>query len=349
MRKERVENPDEIAELIRMAERLARAHPCGIQMESWWLLPWLETLAQRPFAIVLREGNDILACGFFERREASLALRGLIKKRILTFLSQGPTDFSDVLACPDVKPGDVARTFAEALKGVPKVDEIRLEQFPGSSAFASPLSDAFGVKLQDWVRVYFADLRVGYEALWRGAGRNARRDIHKKERKLRENFEVRYDVLKEADEALISEMVSLNAKRRERRSPFIGKRADFTSRMIRESQAKGRLLIFTMRADSSLISYRLGFLRDGIFWDWNTSYDPGLFELSPGKIHLAHAIRWCADAGLAEFNFMRGDEDYKRIWSTGYTMNRALALPLPTFRMRMVGAWARKPPRMPQA
>ncbi|MEO0249920.1 MAG: GNAT family N-acetyltransferase [candidate division WOR-3 bacterium] len=339
MRAERVEGFDEIAELIRFSEPWAKAHSSGIQMEAWWLLPWLEALAQKPFAIVIRDGNDPVALGFFERRRASLAIRGLVRKRVLTFLSQGPSDFSDILLAPDVRPADLAPVFAEALKIVPKVDEIRLEQFPESSAFARPLSDATGAKLLDWVKVYFSDLRAGYDALWRGAGRNARRDIHKKERRLRESFEIGYDVIREADEALLSEIVSLNQKRKDRRSPFIGKRAGFTLRMIRECQDAGELLVFTMRANGSLISYRLGFLRDGVFYDWNTSYDPEFFDLSPGKVQLAHALRWCVDTELKEFNFMRGDEDYKRIWSTGHTMNRTIILPLPTLRMRMAGAW----------
>ncbi|MGB9589830.1 MAG: GNAT family N-acetyltransferase, partial [Candidatus Hydrothermia bacterium] len=307
MRAERIENPREIAELIRLAEPWALAHPWGIQMEPWWLMPWLETLSRRPIAIAMRDGNALTACGFFERRRASLVMRGILKKRVLVFLSQGPADFSDLLMAPGVKPDEVASVFAEALRNIPKVDELRLEQFPESSAVSRPLSGALETSLRDWVRVYSADLTIGYEALWRGAGRNARRDIHKKVRKLLERFQIKYDALGEADEAIVSEIISLNQKRGERRSPFLGKSAGFTRRMIRECEAAGRLLIFTMRADSALISYRLGFLRDGVFWDWNTSYDPALFKLSPGKVHLTHILKYCVDKGFREFNFMRGD------------------------------------------
>jgi CelD/BcsL family acetyltransferase involved in cellulose biosynthesis len=339
---ERVEARDEIADLIRLAEPWALAHPLGIQMESWWLLPYLGTIARRPLAIALRDGNDLLALGFLERRRASLALRGLARKRVLVFLSQGPSDFSDLLLAPGVKPDEVVAAFAEALRNIPGIDELALEQFPESSRVAGGLSTALGAPLQDWVRVYSADLSAGYEALWRGTGRNARRDIHKKERKLRELLEIRHEMLTHLDDALVSKIISLNQRRGERRSPFLGRGADFTLRMIHECQAAGRLLVFAMMAGDSLVSYRLGFLRDGVFYDWNTSYDPDLFELSPGKIHLAHILKYAVDQGFREFNFMRGDEDYKRIWSTGHTTNRALVLPLPTMRMRLAGAWARR-------
>jgi len=339
---ERLESRDEIAELIRAAEPWAIANPSGIQMEPWWLLSYLETMARKPVAVIIRDGNDPIAFGFFEKKGASLALRGLIKKRVLVFLSQGPSDFSDILIAPGAEPNEALPPIAKALRDIPKIDEIRLEQFPESSPLAQGLAAAVGTRLQDWVKVYFADLSVGYEALWRGAGRNARRDIHKKTRRFLERFEIRHEVLREAEEALLSEIISLNQKRGDRKSPFLGKRAGFTLRMIRECQAKGRLLLFTMRANGSLVSYRLGFLRDGVFYDWNTSYDPALFELSPGKIQLAWVLRWCAENQLREFNFMRGDEEYKRIWSTGHTTNRALIQTLPTLRLRLASAWARR-------
>jgi CelD/BcsL family acetyltransferase involved in cellulose biosynthesis len=34
-------------------------------------------------------------------------------------------------------------------------------------------------------------------------------------------------------------------------------------------------------------------------------------ELSPGWVLLAQVIQWCAEHGRSEFDFMRGDEDYK--------------------------------------
>jgi len=342
LKAERVESRDEIAELIRLSEPWAQAHPAGVQMESWWLVPYLETLAQRAFAVVINDGNDPVAFGFFERRRASLALRGLLKKRLLVFLSQGPADFSDILIAPGAEPDEIAPFLSKAIASVPKFDEIRLEQLPELSRIGQALSRSMGSALQDWVKVYFADLSVGYDALWQGAGRNARRDIHKKARRLHERFEIKHEVLREADDTLLSEIISLNLKRGERRSPFLGKRAGFTLRMIRECQARGRLLLFTMRANGSLVSYRLGFLRDGVFYDWNTSYDPALSELSPGKVQLARILMWCAENHLREFNFMRGDEDYKRIWSTGHTTNRTLIRQNPTLRMRLASAWARR-------
>ena len=34
-------------------------------------------------------------------------------------------------------------------------------------------------------------------------------------------------------------------------------------------------------------------------------------ELSPGWVLLGHVIQWCCENGRYEFDFMRGDEEYK--------------------------------------
>jgi CelD/BcsL family acetyltransferase involved in cellulose biosynthesis len=34
-------------------------------------------------------------------------------------------------------------------------------------------------------------------------------------------------------------------------------------------------------------------------------------ELSPGWVLLANTIQWCCENGRYEFDFMRGDEEYK--------------------------------------
>jgi CelD/BcsL family acetyltransferase involved in cellulose biosynthesis len=34
-------------------------------------------------------------------------------------------------------------------------------------------------------------------------------------------------------------------------------------------------------------------------------------EFSPGWVLLGHTIEWCCENGRYEFDFMRGDEEYK--------------------------------------
>ena len=52
----------------------------------------------------------------------------------------------------------------------------------------------------------------------------------------------------------------------------------------------------------------------------NTTVDAAvtrLARLSPARLLLERLVRWCFDRGLAEFDFMPGDQEYKAQWSDG--------------------------------
>jgi CelD/BcsL family acetyltransferase involved in cellulose biosynthesis len=46
-------------------------------------------------------------------------------------------------------------------------------------------------------------------------------------------------------------------------------------------------------------------------WGYNSGVSRDYMELSPGWVLLTHQIQWACDHGRNEFDFMRGDEDYK--------------------------------------
>ena len=45
---------------------------------------------------------------------------------------------------------------------------------------------------------------------------------------------------------------------------------------------------------------------------YNSGYDPAYSHLAVGLISKAHAIRDSIERGLTRFDFLRGEEDYKR-------------------------------------
>ena len=46
-------------------------------------------------------------------------------------------------------------------------------------------------------------------------------------------------------------------------------------------------------------------------WVYNSELDRRFTEYSPGWVLLAYLLRWANENGRDEFDFMRGDEDYK--------------------------------------
>jgi CelD/BcsL family acetyltransferase involved in cellulose biosynthesis len=46
-------------------------------------------------------------------------------------------------------------------------------------------------------------------------------------------------------------------------------------------------------------------------WVYNSGLDRQFMEYSPGWVLLAYLLRWSNENHRSEFDFMRGDEDYK--------------------------------------
>ncbi len=68
----------------------------------------------------------------------------------------------------------------------------------------------------------------------------------------------------------------------------------------------------TLWLDDESVAMTWSFATDEALLLYNSGYDPGHEGLSLGITSKALAMRAACEAGLREFNFLRGDEDYKR-------------------------------------
>lgn len=63
--------------------------------------------------------------------------------------------------------------------------------------------------------------------------------------------------------------------------------------------------------DGKKAAANLSFLWENRIWLYNSGWDWEYRNYSPGWLLLANLIRWATENGITEFDFMRGDEDYK--------------------------------------
>jgi CelD/BcsL family acetyltransferase involved in cellulose biosynthesis len=59
------------------------------------------------------------------------------------------------------------------------------------------------------------------------------------------------------------------------------------------------------------VAASLNFDYNNKLWGYNSGVSREHMELSPGWVLLGHVIQWCCENGRSEFDFMRGDEEYK--------------------------------------
>ncbi len=80
---------------------------------------------------------------------------------------------------------------------------------------------------------------------------------------------------------------------------------------IRNAFQQGYLWLAFLEIDGVKAAASLNFDYKNKLWGYNSGVGREHMELSPGWVLLAHVIQWCCENGRYEFDFMRGDEDYK--------------------------------------
>jgi len=80
---------------------------------------------------------------------------------------------------------------------------------------------------------------------------------------------------------------------------------------IQNAHKHGYLWLAFLEVDGVKTAASLNFDYKNKLWGYNSGVSREHMELSPGWILLSHTIQWCCDNGRYEFDFMRGDEEYK--------------------------------------
>ena len=81
--------------------------------------------------------------------------------------------------------------------------------------------------------------------------------------------------------------------------------------IIRVAHENGWLWLAFLEADDQRIAAALNFDYDNKLWGYNAGVNRDFMDLSPGWVLLGHILQWCCENKRTEFDFMRGDEEYK--------------------------------------
>ena len=80
---------------------------------------------------------------------------------------------------------------------------------------------------------------------------------------------------------------------------------------IRAAFEQGYLWLAFLEVGGTKVAASLNLDYKNKLWGYNSGVSREHMELSPGWVLLAHTIQWCCENGRYEFDFMRGDEEYK--------------------------------------
>lgn len=238
------------------------------------------------------------------------------------------SDYLDLIAPPAHLPRFVNGLFDFlASRGTPRLRSgqalawrvLDLYNLPDESASLAALeADA---SARGWIysrEVYqptpYIPLPADFESYLAGIDKKQRHEIRRKLRRVAESEKpVRWYLVEDesALDAAMDDLFRLMAQ-----DP--AKSAFLTEPMRRQMLATahlalrgGWLWLAFLEVDGRKAAASFCFDYDNRLWGYNSGVDRAFNELSPGWVLLAYCLQWAIEHGRAEFDFMRGNEEYK--------------------------------------
>ena len=140
-----------------------------------------------------------------------------------------------------------------------------------------------------------------------------RHEIRRKMRRAAESGRVRFYILdKNADiETELDAFFHLMVQDRNKAMFLKDAMREQMASTIHAAHAGGYLWLAFLEVDGVKAAASLNFDYKNKLWGYNSGVSREFMELSPGWVLLAHTIQWCCENNRYEFDFMRGDEEYK--------------------------------------
>lgn len=81
-----------------------------------------------------------------------------------------------------------------------------------------------------------------------------------------------------------------------------------------------------MKINGQLASYIIGFKYEDTIYDWNTSFSIEYRKWSPGALLLLHILSNSYELGFKKYNFLKGNESHKFIWTDKIERNKSVLI-----------------------
>jgi CelD/BcsL family acetyltransferase involved in cellulose biosynthesis len=160
----------------------------------------------------------------------------------------------------------------------------------------------------------YIPLPGNYETYLAGIDKKQRHEIRRKMRRAEEaNRGVKYSIVHDPEryDQDIDDFLTLMANDDQKRvflTPAM--RETFRLTLLCAFEV-GCLHMAFLEIDGERAAGHVSFDYLGRVWAYNSGINPKFTELSPGWVLLGYELKWANENGFSEYDFMRGDEEYK--------------------------------------
>ena len=276
-----------------------------------WCRTWREHYVDpdpRRESVLLRvedEGRIVAAVPLFlQRRDAG----PLTAWRYLLWIGDGLAQYPDMVTTA----GDTAavwRAVRAYLASEFRGAWLLLRDVLPDSTVASASEGAVSRKGETYLRL---DLRGGDETTYvAGCVPHMRKEIHRARRLLARTDGPRWRAERAPDEDAVQRLIDLNRTRFGTASWFADERNAVFFRTLC-ARAGGEVLLTTVEASGVPVHMMASYLHGGTVHYVLSGFDTAAKALGPGTLNIDRSIAWAMREGFRYFDFLRGDEDYKR-------------------------------------
>jgi CelD/BcsL family acetyltransferase involved in cellulose biosynthesis len=188
------------------------------------------------------------------------------------------------------------------------------------------------------------DLPSSYEEYLATLGKSLRYDVRKLEKTLFTSGRAVVEPVTEDEIGkgldILFEQHKMRWRKRGLPGAFMGREQRFHHDWGRQAIRKGWLWLSILKLDGEPIGaiYAMRF-GDSCYY-YQAGFDPSKGSISPGTLLVAATIKRAIDEGLEHFDFLRGDEPYKRRWKPQHELkNYRLIYPRNAVRGAMGASW----------
>ena len=304
------DSPDWPAALRAAWTALVDEAPEATPFQTWeWQSTWWQHFGKRKHAHVV----------LFWDGDALVGIMPLVRIcrtwRTLRAMGGGPSDYLHPIARPGYEDA-VAQALLEHLRVVGGIDLVDLHQIREDKALGAALPPE---ALCPQARCLVLDLPDTYERFVASLSKSLRYDVRRMDKPAFAEGGARIRTLEshELESGLNAFFETHRMRWRKRGLPgaFVGRRIQgFHRDWLALAGPRGWvwLSVFERGGETvgTLYAMRLG---DTCYF-YQAGFDPSCSALSPGTVLVAHTVRLAIAEGLRRFDFLRGDEPYKRRW-----------------------------------
>ncbi|MCE2765578.1 MAG: GNAT family N-acetyltransferase [Fimbriimonadaceae bacterium] len=277
-------------------------HSTPFQSLEW--LSTFSTVKRGNFKIVLAfEGEDLVAA--YPLR-SSVSVWGTVRPYGI-----GPSDY----LAPLYRSEDGLKAIGEFLIESSGDRLVDLHQIPSDHPFASLWELEKGI---EQARCLVLDLPTSFETYVTGLSKSLRYDVRRIDGKALRERDASVIWMDESNQSsFVDTFFELHKARWKSRGlpgAFLGSSERFQRVWMSNPEHLGMLRVNMLVAEGKPIGVVYGMKLGTTMYFYQAGMDPGASALSPGTVLVAKLIDRAIEEGCTAFDFMRGDEPYKRRW-----------------------------------